>query len=626
MSGSVNSLIPLQNTSNVAPPTVEGVMRDIAGGQQIGMAPAKAMQAVQQIQLGQQELQQNQQTLEGQNALRNIFADPASLDPKTGLPTGAALAKVMAADPGAGMKMQQFMQNSFNTQFRQKVAALNFNDAVQEQFRGTNTDAMRAYNQALEANHDPKAAQEAAQTVYGKWREGLESSGLVSPEQLAAIPRTFSPATAVMTDKYYADQDARRREEKTGWGIYEDVLPDGTRTAIRYNPQTGKATTATGEPYDIRGKVEKDQKEPSPGSPAATHVAVMNDLKNDPAWANATPGALALEAKRQEGIAAGTVASPDSIRETAEQIATYQAAPLTNFAMARPGGQAIMAEVRRINPDYQSTYYRQFSNTMSKFGAGTEGNRVRFLNVAVQHLDVLNEAVNNLGNSDVRVLNSVRQRMKAATGVDAPVTFDAVKSIVGTEIEKAVAGGIGAVADRDRLLEGLSRANSPAQLKGVIAAYKSLMAGQAMGLKAQYEQSTPDTPLFRTGRMSFDSKLLPTTQKELGLIGGKERTTPPPTGAIPAPPDFPASLRGRPVQMNRDKTQYRDSSTGEVFDLTGKPVSAAAPAQPTTPTDRYPVSADQAQDPDGTKYKGSDGKTYVKQGQFMVPLGAAPAR
>jgi hypothetical protein len=323
----------------------------------------------------------------------------------------------------------------------------------------------------------------------------------------------------------------------------------------------------------------------------------------------------------------------------AEQIASYQTAPLTNYALARPGGAAIQSEVTKINPDYQSTFYSQFKETMDKFGPGAEGNRVRFLNVAVQHLDVASDAVDHLDNENYPAVNSVRLWIKQQTGRDAPVNFDAVKHIVGTEIEKAVAGGIGAVADRDRLLDSLNRANSPEQLHGVVSEYKKLMAGQAMGLKKQYEQGTPNTPLFRSGIFSFDSKLEPETKKQLGLLGdtaggaASSGAGQPRAQTDTATPTIPQSLHGMAADLdkNRDGTRLRNRVTGKVYDLQGneiapgaspaKPFSAPAPARPAAaPAGGFPVPAEHAKEKDGTQFKDDDGNVYVKRGDRMVPV------
>jgi hypothetical protein len=49
-------------------------------------------------------------------------------------------------------------------------------------------------------------------------------------------------------------------------------------------------------------------------------------------------------------------------------------------------------------------------------------------------------------------------------------------------------------------------------LTAVIASYKKLMAGQMLGLKKQYEDST--------GLHNFESKLMPETIRQLGIASG----------------------------------------------------------------------------------------------------------
>jgi hypothetical protein len=94
-----------------------------------------------------------------------------------------------------------------------------------------------------------------------------------------------------------------------------------------------------------------------------------------------------------------------------------------------------------------------------------------------------------LVNSDVKPLNRFQNRMKTGFGYEEPVDFDFVKSIVGSEVSKAITGGVGALTDREELRVNLDTANSPEQLLDVIAFAKKLMAGQLSGYRLATRQS-----------------------------------------------------------------------------------------------------------------------------------------
>ena len=166
--------------------------------------------------------------------------------------------------------------------------------------------------------------------------------------------------------------------------------------------------------------------------------------------------------------------------------------------------------------------YGKTVKSTTAFGAGKQGDLVRSFNVAVSHLNTLSGLVDALNNGDMQAFNKLGNAVAQQTGQPAPTNFDAAKAIVGDEIIKAIVGGGGALADRENAQNQISRANSPAQLRGVINTYKELMAGQLRGLKKQYTDTT--------GQNDFDQRLSPEARAELD--GGTMRKVPPP------PPGF----------------------------------------------------------------------------------------
>ena len=270
----------------------------------------------------------------------------------------------------------------------------------------------------------------------------------------------------------------------------------------------------------------------TPGSDAANRAAIASDINNDPQFKYATAGQKAVEAEMREAVATGKMADPATRQLMGTAIGNYQLPGLSNYALAKPGGPEIMAAALKANPDYQAARYPEVNAAMTAFGTGTQGNIVRSINVGVQHLAVVDQAGAALANHDTRTLNSLQNEFESQFGRPEPTTFDALKQIVGTEVEKAVAGGIGASADRDRLMQALDRANSPAQLQAVTNGFRSLMVGQLAGLKTQYDDATG----MKTGPFAFDNKLVPETKTALGNFHGTPTAAPPvPQPAAPTP-------------------------------------------------------------------------------------------
>lgn len=294
---------------------------------------------------------------------------------------------------------------------------------------------------------------------------------------------------------------------------------------------------------------------PPAGSEAANRLAIAQDVKSDPSMKNASPGQVAAEIENRYQIATAKIADPATRDALATAIANYQLSPLDERARQMAGGPETMKKVLDINPDYQEGRYPEVNKALTAFTTGPQGDKTRFLNVGVQHLDVFDQAAADLRNGDTKALNSLGNYFSDQFGTPAPNTFNGLKQIVATEIEKAVAGGIGASADRDRLLASLNAANSPEQLQAMTNSFRALMAGQLRGLKTQYEDATPNTPSFRgSGQFSFQNKLDPATVTALSGSSAKPMApiSPPTESAgagaegllsTPATPTAPTILR-----------------------------------------------------------------------------------
>ena len=196
------------------------------------------------------------------------------------------------------------------------------------------------------------------------------------------------------------------------------------------------------------------------------------------------------------------------VENTAQMIANGQIKPLSGFAMRSPYGQAVMSRVREINPEYRAGDIESTIKAEKDFTTGKNGNTVRSLNVAVNHLDTLGQLSEALNNKDMNLFNKISNVYSQQTGMPAITNFNAAKKIVADEIVKGIVGSGGGVADREEAAASISAANSPEQLKGVIDTYKQLLGGQLSGLKQQYEVST--------GKKDFNKFISPNTQKNIG--------------------------------------------------------------------------------------------------------------
>lgn len=196
---------------------------------------------------------------------------------------------------------------------------------------------------------------------------------------------------------------------------------------------------------------------------------------------------------------------PPGVAAQLKAVGTYrQPAPA---GRASPTGIKFMTLVNQAYPDYDASQYGAKTKARNDFTTGKNGNTVRSLNVAVQHLDQLGQLSEAMGNGNVQMVNKIGNIFATQTGSSAPTNFNAAKQLVGDEIVKAIVGSGGGVSDREEAAHNISAASSPQQLAGVIKTYQGLLSGQLVGLRQQYQKST--------GLNDFEDFLAPETRAKL---------------------------------------------------------------------------------------------------------------
>jgi hypothetical protein len=165
-----------------------------------------------------------------------------------------------------------------------------------------------------------------------------------------------------------------------------------------------------------------------------------------------------------------------------------------------PNADKIMNKVMEIDPNFKASDYGLQTAAVKAFNQGKQGDKVRSLNVVMEHFNTLEKAADALQSGDVRAINAVSQFIQTQTGKPAPTNFNAVKEILADEIVASVVPGVGALADRQAIKKTILASSSPEQLKGIVANYKELIGGQLNGLETQYKAGT--------GRSDFKSRYL----------------------------------------------------------------------------------------------------------------------
>lgn len=157
-------------------------------------------------------------------------------------------------------------------------------------------------------------------------------------------------------------------------------------------------------------------------------------------------------------------------------------------------------------------YGAQAAGARKWFGSA-DSRSTRALGVTIDHISTMNQAVAALQNGDIQTFNKLWQAWSAQTGNPAPTNVEAVGSIVGPEIIKALGvAQAGTAGERQHAAQMWSTAKSPAQLAGASEYTKRLLAGQLDGQRRLF---TTQTGL---PQQIFDDILGPEAVKELEAL------------------------------------------------------------------------------------------------------------
>lgn len=421
------------------------------------------------------QTQQLEQNMGEEQATRDVFKNAAP-----GATLESLLPDVMRASPKAGISMTGQI-----TKQKQEAAQ---------------TEHTQAQTKDITAGH-----------VAGAWAAMAKGGG--SDEAVKQVHDSMAPlvgeekATAV-TQKLLAMppemrlpwMTAQAGQHKTGQEALKLFFPqahmqDAGGQVVPVSTSTMPGGSAPGTP--IQGAQPLVKTETPEGKAARLQSAAEGEKNRNTR--------LLVAGLGPDGQPTGDVAA------MVDAIGSYKQPPPGGAALRNPRMQSIMAQVMAKYPDYDPTKLPVMQKAEKDFSTGKQGNSVRSFNVALSHLDTLDQLADALNNGNMQIVNKIGNTYAEQTGGAAPTNFSAAKKIVADEIVKAIVGSGGGVADREEASKTIDKANSPAQLKGVINTYKELMKGQLVGLRDQYKATT--------GKDDFDTKYLSEAGRK--AAGGK---------------------------------------------------------------------------------------------------------
>lgn len=260
---------------------------------------------------------------------------------------------------------------------------------------------------------------------------------------------------------------------------------------------------------------------------------------------------------------------PPGYSDLVRGVADYEMDPNRVASLQKGQREQLYRDVKTFDPTYDQTHFGEKSGVIASFSRGADRAAVNSLNVSVSHLGTLQKLGDALQNGNTPLINRIGNQIAIQLGRPAPVNFDAAKEIVGDEVVKAVVGGVNSQADREAVKHLIMAQQSPAQLKGVIQTFISLLGGQLEGRRQGYQAGT--------GLNNFDQKYLsPETQEALKSSSGtaagsdvmravypsglpKPATAAPTTGGGFTPPS------GAIARDYNGKTYYYDPNTKQPY-------------------------------------------------------------
>ena len=122
----------------------------------------------------------------------------------------------------------------------------------------------------------------------------------------------------------------------------------------------------------------------------------------------------------------------------------------------------------------------------TKVTPNSAGGIMQQANRAIPHMDEYAEAASRVDNTQNQIWNKYKNEFKTITGGVPASDVDALRGVVGAEVEKAIGGGKG-VQERLAFEKEFDAARkTPQQLRSIIQKYQGLIAEQLSGLKQNW--------------------------------------------------------------------------------------------------------------------------------------------
>ena len=422
---------------------------------------------------GYQTLQANQQKMAGQNAIKAIFSNPQNLD-ASGLPTQNALNQIMAVDPASGMSLMANKQSLYNQQMSARLTQLKIGGALEDRIREIGTDAHAAYQKALDTSHDEPSARRIGQDVLTEGYNGLKSSGLASPEQMAALSPQFDPERTRSNIDFFKMREQEKKDALARRG--QDIR------AAEVGTQPGRRAEADVEAVADAAIADKNKELEAAGKPPMTQAEEAQQRIQ--ARNAAKPQNAAVISDEAADYVADRFLAGD---KTATQGYGRSPANQTKIANAitRRGKDAGMsgADVARKMAEYQGSISAERALGTRTANMEIAANEVKYM------APLALAASEKVDRTQYPTLNSILLAAEKGTGDENVVRFGlAANSLIYTYSKFLNPTGIPTDADKAKATDILATSWSKGQFATAIDQIKKEIASGQQGVASTKEE------------------------------------------------------------------------------------------------------------------------------------------
>ena len=287
----------------------------------------------------------------------------------------------------------------------------------------------------------------------------------------------------------------------------------------------------------------------------------MKNAMADPAWAtsdNQGKADLLLKYGHPEAIKAMEKRAASNLNSPLSEGEDAQVNAILAYAEPLPRGSSTQAQriaqavAQRAGPEFVASDYGNTSKiklhwTDPQFKPAAQ---LASVDRAAQHLDVLKEAYDKLGNVDPQRVNAVVNWAKTQFGDAAVTGLDAARQIVMNEIVKATSGVAGTGEDRDKAQGLMSDKLSPPQAAEAMNVMNKLITGSLEVSKQQFMTGA------KASAAEFDKLVSERTRQKFLHQGEKPKPEPEPgraeTKTTPAEDWPPAEMVEKLRKMKDD--------------------------------------------------------------------------